>query len=159
MAQEPGPGTVVESLNLEESELGTLTLGSDDQLRSELETLVNIDDELERFHSESLITDADSHSLVSHEVTVIAEEAEENLSILPDMNEEVIILNFILLSLLMIYFIHSYCFFVCTKRCEIHYEISLNICESYNFENFIFFKLNYSVLVLDLFKLYHKDMS
>ncbi|XP_075235192.1 myb-interacting protein 120 isoform X2 [Lycorma delicatula] len=88
LAQEPGPGTVVESLNLEESELGSLTLGSDDQLRSELETLVNIDDELEGFHSESLITDADSHSLVAHEVTVIAEEADENLSILPHMDDE-----------------------------------------------------------------------
>lgn len=83
----PGTSTVEETLNLEESEIGSLTLSSDDQLNSaDLENLVNIEDELERFHAEALVSEAESHSLVAHEVTVIAEEAEE-LSILPDMDD------------------------------------------------------------------------
>lgn len=88
LTQASSVAAVEESLNLEESELGSLTLGTDDQLNSaDLENLVNIEDELERFHAETFVSDEDTHSLVAHEVTVIAEEAEEPLSILPHMGE------------------------------------------------------------------------
>ncbi|XP_039291213.1 protein lin-54 homolog isoform X4 [Nilaparvata lugens] len=69
-------GTVVESLVLEEADLGSLAL----DVPSELEHLVNIDDELEPFN------EMGDGVLVDHEVTVVAEETVE--SILPEIQDE-----------------------------------------------------------------------
>lgn len=66
-------GTVVESLVLEEADLGSLAL----DVPSELEHLVNIDDELESFN------EMGDGALVDHEVTIVAEETVE--SILPEI--------------------------------------------------------------------------